>query len=337
MSESRKIKVKVSKKKYILRALLSIVTAVVLALIFIISVVLVLEFGPSETARNIFVNSAMESSAGKILVTAFFSDEKVKEIMALNSVVATDDVTDSNLIVIDDNKDTKPDMKDLEIVEVSGGTYRGLMAIVKDAKRVSVGISGPYGSGYSGKTVEEMAQDYGAVLAVNGGGFSDPNGMGNGGTPIGIVISDGELKYGSRGGSYELIGFDEKGTLVVGTMTGQQALDRGVVSALSFGPILIVNGEPCEINGKGSGLNPRTAIGQRADGSVLILTIDGRQGNSLGASYSDLIEIMMEYGAVNAANLDGGSSTLMYYQGEYINNCSSLYGPRAMPTCIVVK
>lgn len=68
-----------------------------------------------------------------------------------------------------------------------------------------------------------------------------------------------------------------------------------------------------------------------------MLVIDGRQVNSLGASYADVINVMLEYGAVNAANLDGGSSSLMYYKGEYINSCASLYGPRNMPTSIIVR
>ena len=111
----------------------------------------------------------------------------------------------------------------------------------------------------------------------------------------------------------------------------------GVRDAISFGPILIVNGEPTEVTGSGGGLNPRTAIGQRADGAVLLLVIDGRQANSLGANYGDLINVMTEYGAVNAANLDGGSSSLLVYNNEVISTCASLYGPRKMPTCIVVK
>ena len=120
-------------------------------------------------------------------------------------------------------------------------------------------------------------------------------------------------------------------------MTGQQAVDRGVRDALSFGPILIVNGEPSAVNGSGSGLNPRTAIGQCADGTIILLVIDGRSAASLGASYADLINIMLENGAVNAANLDGGSSSMMYYKGQIINNCSSLIGDRGIPTSVIVK
>ena len=117
-------------------------------------------------------------------------------------------------------------------------------------------------------------------------------------------------------------------------MTGQQALDRGIRDALSFGPVLVMNGKASTVKGSGSGLNPRTAIGQRADGAVLLLVIDGRQPASLGATYADLIEIMLDFEAVNAANLDGGNSTGMYYKGSLVNK--GLF-PRGLPDCFIVR
>lgn len=193
-----------------------------------------------------------------------------------------------------------------------------------------------------------MVRNANALYGVNGGGFYD-TGKGNGGVPTGrensdgIVISKGALLWGSRNQEYEIIGINRQGILVLGKMTGQEALDSGIVEALNFGPYLVVNGEACEVGGfTEAGLNPRTAIGQRADGAFLILTIDGRQPSSMGATYEDLIEIMMNYGAVNAANLDGGSSTYMVQNSETENNpqiitqCASLYGPRKMATSILV-
>lgn len=88
-------------------------------------------------------------------------------------------------------------------------------------------------------------------------------------------------------------------------MTGQECLDRGIRDAVSFGPTFIVNGKAMEVAGSGGGLNPRTVLGQRADGAVLMLVIDGRQSHSIGATYKDCIDVMLQYGAVNAANLDG--------------------------------
>lgn len=311
-------------------------TTIVLLLIGLLGIVHIVEFGPSKTARNLFVNSAMESSAGGILVTLFFSDEEIAQIRALNSVQKTDEVTDSSLI--SDTSELTDEEKDLiEIVDIEKGTYRGKMMIVRDPSRVLVGISGEYGRDCKGRKVSEIADSYGAIAATNAGGFYDAGGVGTGGEPDGLVISEGELKWGDPGTTYEVIGIDNNNVLVVGNMTAQAALDRGVRDAVSFGPVLIVNGEPVEVNGRGSGLNPRTAIGQREDGAILLAVIDGRQVNSPGASYSDIIDLMLEYGAVNAANLDGGSSSLMYYKGEYINNCSSMYGPRDLPTTIIVK
>lgn len=342
IKNNKKNNKKSNRSRLIKRIALSIFTALFVIVLGLLGVIYILEFGPSNTARNLFVNSAMESSAGKFMATMFLSDEKIAQIRKDNSVVASDDITDTSLINIGTNETDTADGDDndedgIQIIDISNDTYKGKMMIIKDPSRVTVGISGQYGASYSGKTVMDMAMNYDAVAAVNGGGFEDNNGVGNGGTPIGLVISDGELKYGSAGSSYEVIGFDNNNNLVVGKMTASEALSRGVRDALSFGPILIVNGQASQVNGSGSGLNPRTAIGQRADGAILLLVIDGRQVNSLGASYADVIDVMLEYGAVNAANLDGGSSSLMYYKGEYINSCASLYGPRNMPTSIIVR
>ncbi len=120
-------------------------------------------------------------------------------------------------------------------------------------------------------------------------------------------------------------------------MTGQQAVDKEFRDAVTFGPALVVNGEAVSTVGTGGGLNPRTAIGQRADGAVLLLVIEGRQTASLGATFLDLIEIMLDFDAVNAANLDGGMSSSMAYEGEEILNNCSIKGPRDMPTAFVVE
>ena len=191
--------------------------------------------------------------------------------------------------------------------------------------------------GEAGKRLEDLVRDHGAVAGINAGGFEDEKGMGNGGTPIGIVISGGQLVFGSRSATTSVIGFDGNGKLIVGKMTAAAALEKGVQEAVSFGPVLVANGQPAPVAGTGGGLNPRTAIGQRADGAVLLLVIDGRQSHSLGASYKDCQTVMLDYGAVNAANLDGGSSTLMIYKGKAVNYCASLYGSREIPTSFLVR
>ncbi len=67
-----------------------------------------------------------------------------------------------------------------------------------------------------------------------------------------------------------------------------------------------------------------------------MLVITGRQANSLGATYADETELMLKYGAVNAVNMDGGSSSLMWYDGGYVNNASAIVGVRPIPTSFLV-
>ena len=183
----------------------------------------------------------------------------------------------------------------------------------------------------------QMIENTGAVAGVNGGGFYDPGGSGSGGIPDGIVICDGKLVWGGGSGRSSVIGFDSDGILHVGTMSANEAINLGIQWAVSFGPTLISNGVPQTQRAIQSGINPRTAIGQRADSAVLLLVIDGRQIESLGATLGDLIEVLLDYGAVNAANLDGGSSTLMILNGETVNNCSAISGPRPLPTAFLVS
>jgi len=183
-----------------------------------------------------------------------------------------------------------------------------------------------------------MIQKYDAVAGTNAGGFYDPNGQGTGGIPDGIVIYEGELLWGSLSSSYSIAGLDQNGILHVGRMSGQHALDIGVKYAASFGPALVVNGESAGGKyGLGGGLNPRTAIGQRSDGAILLLVINGRSIESLGATLDDLAAIMLEHGAVNATNLDGGSSSLMIMEGEYLTSSAYLFGERVVATAILVK
>ena len=98
-------------------------------------------------------------------------------------------------------------------------------------------------------------------------------------------------------------------------------MDSGIRDAVTMGPFLIVNGKSSFIRGNGGwGLAARTAIGQRADGIVLFLVVDSNEFRSKGASMFDLTEIMENYGAVNAANLDGGTSSVMVENGELLND-----------------
>ena len=358
------------------RTALCVFTALILLCAFLLGGVAVINYGPSKTARDLFVVSMLETSAAKFLATWYFSGEEIESIKNENSIIEEDGASDPSLIQInkgetekkepedtdyyfpfDDKgepivteepiandteaKDTEPEDENpqtqrepIEIIEVKGASYSGYLMKVADPSRIFVGVCGDYGQSSSGKNIKQIARSYNATAAINAGGFEDENGQGNGGIPLGLVISQGELLYGNLSEKYSVIGFNNDNILIVGTMTAQEAVDSGIRDAVSFGPVLVMNGKASSVKGAGSGVNPRTAIGQCADGTVLLLVIDGRQASSLGATYADLIEIMLDNGAVNAANLDGGTSSGMYYNGKLVNK-GLFY--RGLPTCFIVQ
>lgn len=321
--------------------------------------------GPSESAGRLFILSVRETSAAGFLADWFMSPEEIESLYGETN--SDDDIQiDTSLIQIpkpgnpdktddipttSDNTDAPPtgsatgttDTSDsaddgIEVVDIIGKLYNGKMLIIKDPSRVFVGTPDAYGADQSGLTVMTMVSKYDAIAGVNAGGFIDPNGTGTGGLPDGIVISGGKLLWGSLNGYYNLAGIDANGILHVGTMTAARALELGIMEAASYGPALIANGKPLNSSYQlGGGLNPRTAIGQRADGAILLLVINGRSADSLGATYDDLVDIMMSYGAVNATNLDGGSSSIMIYDGEYITKSAYILGERVVATAFLVR
>lgn len=292
--------------------------------------------GPSTQIRNLFVTSVRETSAAGFLADIFLSEQEVQDIVAANVVDVGEISTDTNLFTFEDPV-ADGENPDIEIVDVSGALYKGKMMIIRDPSRVKVGICDEFDKNKAGMTLLEIIGKYDAIAGINGGRYNDDNGFGKGGQPEGIVFSEGKLVYGDLDTVYNIYGFDQNNVFICGRMTGREAVEKGFRDAVTFGPALVVNGEAVPSTGTGGGLNPRTAIGQRADGAVLLLVIEGRQTSSLGATYLDLIEIMLDFQAVNAANLDGGMSSSMAYEGEEIVNNCSIKGARDMPTAFVVE
>lgn len=309
---------------------LALVLAAFLIMIYMVSK------GPSTQVRDLFVTSVRETSAAGFLADLFLTKEEVEAIASSNVIDVGEISTDTNLVVIEEPTEGDEQVSDIEIFDVKGALYKGKMMIIKDPSRVKVGICDEFDKNKAGMTLLELVDKYDAIAGINGGRYNDDNGFGKGGLPEGIVFSEGELVYGDLDRTYNIYGFDKNDVFICGRMTGREAVEKGFRDAVTFGPALVVNGEAVPSTGTGGGLNPRTAIGQRADGSVLLLVIEGRQTSSLGATYLDLIEIMLEYEAVNAANLDGGMSSSMAYEGEEIVNNCSIKGSRDMPTAFVV-
>ena len=323
-------------------------TTVLLVAFALYCLMFVLAKGPSPTAKNIFVLSVRETSAIGFLANLFFSDEEIAEIESHGNKEETIDI-DQSLVQIpqpsdkDNNTDETPkadawglideDGDGIILETVKGEGYTGYMMVVLDPSRVVMATK-PESYGIRGYTVAQMVEQYDAIAGINAGGFYDPNGQGNGSIPDTMVVHNGKVYYAEKGVSQGFVGFDSNNFMHVGYLTPQDVKDKNIQSGVCFGPVLVANGE-CKID-YFSGVNPRTGIGQRSDGAILLLVIDGRQISSMGATYLDMAEIFLSYGAVNACNLDGGSSSMMWYEGEYINNCASVSGIRPIPTAFVV-
>lgn len=307
--------------------------------------------GPSNSAKELFATTILETGQLKFLANVFLSKDEIEGIVSKNSLQDMNVEIDENLIKtnIDKTKEL------IEIHEVNGNNFEGKMMVVNDPSKISLATTYPWGE--YGKELGVLTEDASAIAGVNGGiYYSSGN---KGGRPLGVTVSNGEIQDISLGlvGLY-LIGFDENNLLRIISLDGMNKAQveeliktEKIRDAVAFQEEssdknnhfvkLIINGEKRELNGMGSGANPRTAIGQRKDGSVLILVTDGRGKNGhLGATASDIIDIMAEYGAVNAANLDGGSSSSLYYNHEYLMTSVTFYYANSswrLPTAFVVK
>jgi len=291
--------------------------------------------GPSRTVCNMLTLSMLESSALKFVPGLFLRDEVVEEIVLSNAVVEPEAEVDSSMILIPDAAETEADSpREIELIPLSGPTYRGYLMIVPDPSQVFLGVVSKSFTGV-GMRLDQLVAKYDALGGVNASAFQDPNGMGNGGNPIGTVIAEGELLRFDY--NYPIAAFDENDVLHVGRFTMAEIKELGLRDGAGWGPVLIVNGVPANITDTPSGLNPRTAIGQRADGAVLLVVLDGRHAGSLGGTYADLIAILMEHGAVNACNLDGGYSSCMIYEGERISDITTIENSRNVPTAFLIR
>ena len=312
--------------------------------------------------QQTFVTTILETGQLKFLASLFLSSEEIQEIVDQNSMKEFDVEVDTDLIQmggfgsggLDEN--VQESGKDIEIIKVAGNTYMGTMMIVKDPSRISLATIYPWRE--KGVTLDVLVNSNNAVAGINGGLYNSSNN--SGGKPYGVIVSNGEIQH-NRPWEYRglvLVGFTEDNILQIIDVSKMSAADvenlvkeKKIRDAVTFQEEasdannhfvpLIINNEVRELNGMGSGLNPRTAIGQRADGSVLLFVTDGRgKGGHLGASCSDLIAVMQEYGAVNAANLDGGSSSCMYYEGEYLMSSVTFYYDNSswrLPAGFIVK
>jgi exopolysaccharide biosynthesis protein len=301
----------------------------------------ILYYGPFKNVKTTVVGAAMTTLTLQWLATSFLSDEKIQEVMneQKGDVIVQDDSDDKDSGVKIENKNDN----NIERYDVTGKKYKGYILVIKDPTRIKVGHSSKLGK--EGQLTSEIAKDNNAIAAVNGGGFTDEADgslwTGTGAKPAGIIMSNGKEVYNdirSENQETEVVALTKAGKLLVGQHTVKEMKKVGVTEAVSFGPAIIVNGKKTIKNGDGGwGIAPRTAIAQRQDGAIILLVIDGRQINSIGATLREVQDLLYDYGAYNATNLDGGSSSTLFYNDEVINNpCDSL-GERSVPSIIYVE
>lgn len=307
----------------------------VFELIFlIITTPFLLFYGPFEGVKRTVVGASWNTLRHQYIAKFFLSDNSIARILGTGYAVdPTERGEQLQVLKFGQNHDDR-----IDVFNIDGGDFEGKLMVVYDPLRIAVGYSSQIPK--SGETTSIIAKKNGAVAAINAGGFSDKGWTGTGGAPMGFIIHEGKVAFNtvkSEKVRQDTVAFTKDGMLIVGKHTVSQLKKLGVTEGVSFGPPLIVNGKPTITKGDGGwGIAPRTAIGQKETGEVLLLVIDGRSLDSFGATLKDVQDILLNYGAVNAANLDGGSSTTMYFNGSVINKPSDKLGERTVPSAFIV-
>jgi len=300
----------------------------------LITAPLIIFYGPFENVKRMVVGASRNSLRHQYIARFFLSDEAMDRILMPS--YAKDPTVNGEVIEMLNFGNNHDDR--IEIYNIESVDFKGKLMIVSDPTRIVVGYSDKMPE--TGETTSAIAKRNGAVAAINAGGFMDQGWIGTGGAPMGFIIHEGEVVYNQLEDEtvrQDTVAFTDKGMLIVGCHSIERLKELGVKEGVSFGPPLIVNGKPTITEGDGGwGIAPRTAIGQRRNGEVLLLVIDGRNLDSFGATLKEVQDILLDYGAVNAANLDGGSSTTMYFNGKVINSPSDKLGERAVPTVFMV-
>ncbi len=296
---------------------------------FIITSPIIVLFGPFGNLKRAVVGAIMRSRHPQY-ITWLYTPEELNDILGV--VKTTEEM---RMFSFKPRTDSTLTLQKIETTR-----FVGYLLEIPDPRRVEVATAEDIKE--KGDTTSHIAKINQAVAAINGGGFYDPNGTGTGRLPYGFIIHKGKYLLGDQVDDrerVEFVGMTKSGNLIAGKYNKKELKDLGTVEGLTFGPPLIMNGKKVIKSGDGGwGISPRSCIGQKKDGTMMFLVIDGRQpGYSIGATLVDVQNIMYEKGAYIAANLDGGSSTTLYYNGNVVNKPADLLGERMIPTAFIVK
>lgn len=312
-------------------------------------------YGPFSYFRDLWITTAMTTMNHRYLANVFYSEETIYRVLSENYLKEVEENTDTTQIdlsqiverehyesIYEEQILKRDEGNDLyKLVPLSGSGYKGYMVVVYDPSKISLATAKDIGT--RGELLSSMSKRLGFQVGINAGGFADGGGTGNGGTPTGTVIQNGQIVFRgpATGWTGGLIGFTNENILMLTKDSPEEAIANGIRDAVEFGPFLIVNGKRAVARGNGGwGISSRTVIAQRQDGIVLFLIIDGRQpGYSIGISMVDLTNLLVKYKAYNAANLDGGASTDLVINGQIVNRpCAySANGERWIPNAWILK
>ncbi len=323
------------------KILLIIFTLFVAAGVAGLGTVLLVTHGPSEQAKTLFVRTFKDTGTLKWVPEVFMSDEEVDRLTnPVSSQGARKYTVEIEAAVTEVTFEPIPEDKPvIELVDITGPSWHGKMMIVRDPSLVRLAMpkaTEEKGAWGETKQVEEFCEMYGAIGGITAGGFYMQTGR-----PAGFVIKNGKVVVPNdtvKEPARPFVGFTADHRLVTGYFSEQDALDNGIVEGICWWPRLIIDG--IKQTGLGGGYNPRAAIGQRADGTVILVLIEGRMISSLGATFDDLADFMEEQGCINACNLDSGRSSVMVYEGVPVTKIAVGAGiqteNRAAPNAFVV-
>ena len=283
--------------------------------------------------KNMIVTTALRTMTHKYLAYVFYSEEMVQEVLNSNYYIPVNEEVDLDQIVIDTSEKTRydspeeeqiltrdPGNDDYKIINVEVGNSNGYLVAIYDPSRVHLITKEVLGTKLGERTID-MCKRYNGLVCINGGGFLEEDGWGIG-SPMGYVVNNGEIIWSTGyNPNANLIAMTYDNKLLLTVDSAENAIaNSNVRDALEFGPFLIVNGTPMTTVGDGGyGRSPRVAIAQRKDGIILFLVIDGSALYVDGATLTDMIDLLMKYGAHNAANLDGGNSSTLIVNGQTHN------------------
>lgn len=315
--------------RFLRRTLLVLFTAVLLAAGGLVMVVHTILTGPSDTARDALTLFLCESALTDWIPGAFLGDEAVEQIRGRFTAAPEADYSDVSRITVGaqsalNGSDEWKNFPDgIRIEKYQGETYTAHVMIIRDPSLVYLATSteGAFSADIPGTRIHEEIAAQDAIAAINAGGFlediSFPSTAGS--IPAGLLIADGCVRsdvYAEQLPYPGFAGFTGENVLVVAqSMTEALAQELDIRDGCAYGPVLIMNGTVNDaVYNMRSGYNARTAIGQRADGAVIFLCIEGLLPGSLGGTFRDVIDILVSCGAVNACNMDGGLSSAMMYR-----------------------